>query len=32
MNQFHSSIYGDSVGIADAPLGAPYKVRVSVCP
>jgi hypothetical protein len=30
INKSHSSIYGDHVGIADAPLGAPYKVRVSV--
>jgi hypothetical protein len=30
MNESHSSIYGDHVVIADAPLGAPYKDRVSV--
>ena len=27
INQSHSSIY-DDVDIADAPIGAPYKVRV----
>ena len=31
INQSHSSIYSDHVGIADdAPLGGPYKARVFV--